>query len=73
MVLQFYGGRMGIKTPWIVSQDPDGVPHVVPMYDDGRHFYKECPCDPEQEADGVIVHVSYDGREDFETGRRLPS
>lgn len=51
--------------------------HVMPVGDLREHLSQglECWCQPEQDEEEprVIVHRSMDGREDFETGRRLPS
>lgn len=55
--------------------EPQGDnPHVYPLGDTRTHSVGNdpCWCNP-QEQDGVIVHNSADGREDFETGKRKPS
>lgn len=44
--------------------------HVVPIGDLREHdTYFHCWCDPEYK-DGVWIHNSMDGREDYETGER---
>lgn len=57
---------------WGMTTDEDSVPHMVPLDDLQPHLYEDCPCRPEL-ADGVTTHNSFDGREDFETLKRLPS
>lgn len=50
--------------------------HVVPTNDLREHssdIEVPCWCKPFENADGVIVHNSMDGREAFETGERRPS
>lgn len=53
--------------------------HAVPNHDIGGHALNDeanCACNPwiDDEAEGlVIVHRSYDGREDFERKLRKPS
>lgn len=49
--------------------------HVVPRDDDQPHSFCGCACRPEASEDvpTVIVHNSFDGREAFESGERLPS
>lgn len=50
--------------------------HIIPLNDTRDHMpFPECWCAPEEDAEhqGVFVHHSADGREDFEEGRRLPS
>jgi hypothetical protein len=50
--------------------------HVVPVNDLREHETSlSCWCKPteDDEAIGVLVHHSMDGREAFETGERLPS
>lgn len=46
--------------------------HVVPSDDIKEHILKgkNCWCRPEMNEDGVFIHNSADGREDFETGKR---
>lgn len=47
--------------------------HVVPLNDLREHESNgSCWCKPTLD-EGVWMHHSMDGREDFETGRRLPS
>lgn len=44
--------------------------HVVPLKDLKEHKTSEhCWCEPEK-VDGVWVHNSADGREEYEDGRR---
>lgn len=50
--------------------------HVLPMGDLREHESSTtCWCKPVEldDAPGVYVHTSMDGREAFETGERLPS
>ena len=47
--------------------------HVMPINDWREHQQsRTCWCHPEDD-EGIIIHKSIDGREDFETGKRLPS
>lgn len=47
--------------------------HVMPINDLLEHQQsRNCLCNPEDD-EGVIIHNSLDGRENFETGKRLPS
>lgn len=47
--------------------------HVMPSDDLREHVVsRACWCNPEDE-EGVIIHNALDGREEFETGKRLPS
>lgn len=47
--------------------------HVMPSDDLREHIMSlTCWCYPEDD-EGVIIHNALDGREDFETGKRLPS
>lgn len=43
--------------------------HVYPMNDLRRHSIRDCWCLPVDD-DGVIVHHSLDGREQYERGER---
>lgn len=58
---------------------PDEVQHVVPVDDLKAHVIDtrgRCWCRPEPDIDWhgcTWVHNAMDGREDFETGKRLPS
>jgi hypothetical protein len=54
---------------WII-REYCGEQHVMPNGE--IHHLFDCPCHPESD-DGVIVHHSFDGREDFETGARKVS
>lgn len=50
--------------------------HVIPLDDLREHELTEsCWCGVEHEDDlpHVVIHMSMDKREDFETGRRSPS
>ena len=61
---------------WAVvpSNIQGGYTHVVPVDDLKNHRYDDCPCDPEIDTeDEVVVHHSFDGREEFEEGGRKPS
>lgn len=50
------------------------VKHLLPANDLRMHDgAANCWCQPETNEDGLVVHNSLDGREDFETGRRLVS
>jgi hypothetical protein len=54
---------------------PAELIHVFPVGDLREHSTdadKPCWCRP-VEDDGVVVHNSMDGREDYETGKRKPS
>ena len=62
---------------------PRRVPehHIVEVYpadDIGHHSIDtrgRCRCRPEIEEDGldwIVIHQSFDGREDYETGKRRP-
>lgn len=48
--------------------------HVYPLNDLREHEIsdKPCWCKPRIE-DGIVIHNSMDGREDYETGKRRPS
>jgi len=49
--------------------------HVYPIEDLREHDTEngtECWCTP-IEDNGVIIHKSKDGREDYETGKRKPN
>ena len=50
--------------------------HVIPLDDLREHdLSDDCWCHPTEDDDavGLFVHNSMDGREAFETGERLPS
>lgn len=52
-----------------------GEPAVVYPLDDlypHRSMSEDCPCNPFWE-DGILVHNAFDGREEFEQGRRKVS
>ena len=56
---------------WIVLETERGN-HVIP--NDEQHSVVKCKCHPEwNEEASCYVHNSFDGREDFETGKRKPS
>ena len=59
---------------WAIYEH-EGEQHVIPRRDDRLHTWTGCACRPEpnEEQPSVIVHNSFDGREAFETGERLPS
>lgn len=59
---------------WYFHQPDVHTPiHILPNHDDGQHLLSECPCHPQLNQDGNIVHASFDGREAFELGFRKPS
>jgi hypothetical protein len=51
--------------------------HIIPLYDLKEHIpLPECwchPTTPDEDYPGMWVHISADGREDFEDGTRLMS
>lgn len=51
--------------------------HVIPLNDLREHEINgNCWCNPTCDDDEIYmlwIHKSMDGREDFETGKRLPS
>lgn len=51
----------------------NGQMHVAPVNETHLHVEKDCRCGACENADGVIVHSSFDGREAFENGTRKPS
>lgn len=57
----------------------DNIWHIEPVNDLKPHdcsVNSQCWCDPAVEIDGdcvLVIHVSADGREDFENGRRKRS
>lgn len=55
----------------------DNILHVVPVDDLREHdSNKECWCKPQldpTDTGGLWVHNAMDGREQFETGERMPS
>jgi hypothetical protein len=56
---------------WIVLETERGN-HVMP--NDEQHSVVRCKCRPEYDDDArAWVHNSFDGREDFESGKRKPS
>lgn len=57
---------------WCLERGTDGTYHVVPRKDLATHItYEErCTCEPELNVDGVVVHNAFDGREEYEQGRR---
>ena len=52
------------------GRDPEV--HVFPVDDAFEHVTEgyECWCNPEVTEDGVVVHNSADGRDDYEDGKR---
>lgn len=63
-----YGG-------WSLSEPINGIKHFIPVNDTHDHMDADCPCHPEpdEECPEIMVHNSFDGREEFEAGARLPS
>lgn len=66
--------RLGVDGPpwmWGIFQHPEtGQPHRIPTWDMGMHaFDLGCACCPLEDEVGVI-HNSFDGREEYETGKR---
>lgn len=57
---------------WVIEHDGAGALHCIPVDDWFDHFAEHCVCRPELRGD-MHVHHSFDGREKFETGERLPS
>jgi hypothetical protein len=57
---------------WGVSVTLSNVAHVYPLNDLRRHSLRDCWCHP-LEDDGVVVHNSLDGREQYQSGERRPS
>ncbi|WEF34870.1 hypothetical protein [Pseudoduganella chitinolytica] len=54
-----------------VSEDEDGAVHVMPLGDMHEHETScDCWCGPQEDEYGVVVHNSFDGREDYEVGSR---
>lgn len=59
-----------------MENDPGKRTHVIPMNDIQEHICDvgtTCWCNPTVDEDGVVIHNSADGREDFETGKRRVS
>jgi hypothetical protein len=55
--------------------------HCYPVNDSKKHITSafdgvdvmSCPCNPTFDAEqNVIIHNSFDGREKYETGQRIP-
>jgi hypothetical protein len=43
--------------------------HILPINDIREHEESiDCWCEPEEDINGVIIHNSADGREDYEVG-----
>jgi hypothetical protein len=59
---------------WLLGRGIDGCRHIVPLNDLDGHLTRDekCACRPELSEDGNIVHNAFDGREAYETGKRLP-
>jgi hypothetical protein len=59
------------------SRDGYGPVHVIPEHDLWPHEMSEnCCCRPEDDDDNarwILIHNAFDGREDFESGKRSPS
>lgn len=55
-----------------MSNDIEERVHVYPPNDLKEHVLKgtRCWCFPEVNEEGMVIHKSADGREDFETGKR---
>lgn len=48
--------------------------HVLPVGDTGSHIASpDCKCCPQMDENGVWLHWAYDGRDDFDQGKRRPS
>lgn len=63
---------MTLSNRWQAYQEGTGDPHVVPMGDTFRHTLTiECWCSPSDDGD-IVEHEAYDGRGDYEYGRRKP-
>jgi hypothetical protein len=60
------------KGGWVI-REYCGEKHVMPVGE--IHSWFHCKCLPRRDAEdeSVIVHNSFDEREKFETGARLPS
>ncbi len=59
---------------WTLVTIPELGAHIVPLNDTADHMDENCPCNPKQETDiNLWTHNSFDGREEFETGERIPS
>ncbi len=60
---------------WGSYKQLDGSVHCIPYYDLHEHYPTNCACHPRQddECENLFIHNSFDGREDFETGRRKVS
>ena len=58
---------------WGVFKLSGGDVHVAPLFDIGEHLLEaSCPCCPTENDGGEYVHNSFDGREEYEEGRRKP-
>ena len=55
--------------PWGTYEYKEKI-HVMPTDED--HYFEGCNCCPEDDGE-VVIHNSFDGREDFEIKKRLPS
>lgn len=63
---------MGTGWTW-VPVEGFGV-HIIPVGDLHDHMDEDCPCNPTLDVTlGAWSHNSFDGREAFEEGDRLPS
>ena len=55
-----------------VREGRDPEVHVSPINDTFEHVLEghDCWCGPEVAEDGVVIHNSADGRDDYEEGKR---
>jgi hypothetical protein len=51
----------------------EGEVHVAPVNEVHMHVRTDCRCGAYENADGVIVHPAFDGRDAYERGERKPS
>jgi hypothetical protein len=62
---------------WSVFTFTHSLPQVIPDDDLYPHEFLNCKCHPfvtdDKDDDEVLVHNSFDGRENFERKDRLPS
>lgn len=58
---------------WMLTYGVDLCKHIVPLDDLHEHTTRgeKCACAPELSEFGNIVHNSFDGREQYDTGQRL--
>jgi hypothetical protein len=57
---------------WALVYGKDLCKHIIPLDDTHAHTTRgeKCVCKPELSELGNIVHNSFDGREQYENGRR---